>query len=358
MGARDLRQERAESGSLLPTRAREDGSRPAMAALGEGLLEVGIEPELGSEVLGRGFGGDAANVAVMAALSGQHGAGMAGPSGVRSYLLTQIGDDAGGRLLVEFWTDRGVDVSRVAVDDQAPTGLYINDGLASGGHKFEYYRSGSAASRLGPDDIDHEFIRGLDLLHVTGITLSISESAAAAARCAMDSARAAGVTLAFDVNFRPQLGADPGDILAIARRADVVLLANADAEAVIGTSEPEKMLAALGPTPREIVVTRGASPALLFTREAAFSVEPPAVEVVNSAGAGDAVAGSYLASRLQGVAPEEALVRAVVAASLSCGRSGCARGYPSAEEVARRARESAPAMETDLGRSAVVTTDE
>ena len=347
MSARDQRQERAESGSRLPTRAGRDGSRPAMAALGEGLLEVGIEPELGSDVLGRGFGGDAANVAVMTALNG-----------VRSYLLTHLGDDAVGRLLVEFWTERGVDVSRVAVDEQAPTGLYINQGLASGTHNFEYYRSGSAASRLGPDDVDYDFIRGLDLLHVTGITLSISESAAAAARAAIDSAHAAGVTVSFDVNFRPQLGADPEEILAIARRADVVLLAKADAEAVIGTSEPEKMLAALGPTPREIVVTCGASPALLFTREASLSVAPPAVEVINAAGAGDAVAGTYLASRLKGVAPEEALVRAVVAAALSCGRSGCARGYPTAEEVTRRARESAPAIETDLGRSAVVTTDE
>lgn len=347
MSARDQGQERAESGSLLPTRAWGDGSRPVMAALGEGLLEVGIEPELGSEILGRGFGGDAANVAVMAALSG-----------VRSYLLTQIGDDAVGRLLVEFWTERGVDVSRVAVDEQAPTGLYINEGLASGTHNFEYYRSGSAASRLGPDDVDHDFIRGLDLLHVTGITLSISESAAAAARGAIDSARAAGVTVSFDVNFRPQLGADPGEILAIARRADVVLLAKADAEAVIGTSEPETMLAALGPTPREVVVTSGASPALLFTRDATFRMQPPAVEVVNAAGAGDAVAGTYLASRLTGVAPEEALVLAVVAGSVSCGRSGCARGYPSTEEVVRRARESAPSLETDAGRSAVVTTDE
>lgn len=318
-----------------------------MAALGEGLLEVGIEPELGSEVLGRGFGGDAANVAVMAALSG-----------VRSYLLTQIGDDAVGRLLVEFWTERGVDVSRVAVREQAPTGLYINEGLGFGTHNFEYYRSGSAASRLDPDDVDHDFIRGLDLLHVTGITLSISDSAAAAARSAIDSARAAGVTVAFDVNFRPPLGADPEEILAIARLADVVLLAQADAEAVIGTSEPEKVLAALGPTPGEVVVTRGASPALLFTRDAAFSVKPPAVELRNAAGAGDAVAGTYLASRLQGVAPAEALVRAVVAGSLSCGRSGCARSYPSAEEVVRRARESAPAIEADLRRSAVVTSDE
>ena len=108
-----------------------------MATLGEGLLEVGITPGSDPTHLERGFGGDAANVAVMAARMG-----------VRSYLITHVGDDAAGRLLMRFWAERGVDVSHISVDAEAPTGLYINERLVSGAHAFEYYRSGSAASRL------------------------------------------------------------------------------------------------------------------------------------------------------------------------------------------------------------------
>jgi sugar/nucleoside kinase (ribokinase family) len=48
---------------------------------------------------------------------------------------------------------------------------------------------------------------------------------------------------------------------------------------------------------------------------------------------GDALAGAYLASRLAGAGPREALHKGVTAASLSCPRTGCARGYPSAAEV-------------------------
>jgi sugar/nucleoside kinase (ribokinase family) len=58
------------------------------------------------------------------------------------------------------------------------------------------------------------------------------------------------------------------------------------------------------------------------------------VPVVNAAGAGDAVAGAYLASRLRDEPPPAALRHAVAAASLSVQRDGCAASYPAAAEVA------------------------
>jgi 2-dehydro-3-deoxygluconokinase len=326
---------RAVCGSPLTTRASRDGSRVAMATLGEGLLEVGITPGSDPTHLERGFGGDAANVAVMAARMG-----------VRSYLITHVGDDAAGRLLMRFWAERGVDVSHVSVDAEAPTGLYINERLVSGAHAFEYYRSGSAASRLAPADLDTDFLGRLDLLHVTGITLSISETSATAARAAADAARAGGAKIAFDLNYRPQLGGDAGELLAFARSADVVLLSHDDAEAMIGTSEARAVLETLGSGPREVILTRGAEPVSLFTAERNYRLRPPAVAVVNAAGAGDALAGTYLASRLSGTAPGAALILAVVAASASCGRAGCARGYPSAEEVEEGARHLTAALDT------------
>jgi 2-dehydro-3-deoxygluconokinase len=105
------------------------------------------------------------------------------------------------------------------------------------------------------------------------------------------------------------------------------------------------VLEALGGGPGEVIVTRGPEPASLFTAERTYSVRPPAVEVVNAAGAGDALAGAYLASRLSGSEPGAALVRAVVAASASCRRGGCARAYPSATEVEEEARNLAAAVD-------------
>jgi 2-dehydro-3-deoxygluconokinase len=110
-----------------------------VGAVGEGLLEIGLDPSLADDRLRRGFGGDAANAAVMAARLG-----------ARVRLLSRVGDDAAGRMLTHFWAGAGLDLTSVAVDRAAPTGLYVNERTADGGHRFSYHRRGSAASLLGP----------------------------------------------------------------------------------------------------------------------------------------------------------------------------------------------------------------
>ena len=61
-------------------------------------------------------------------------------------------------------------------------------------------------------------------------------------------------------------------------------------------------------------------------------------EVGKSVGAGDALAGAYLAGRLSGLGPEGALRLGIAAAALSCRARGCALSYPSRDEVERAAR--------------------
>ena len=300
--------------------------RAVVGAIGEGLLEVGLEPGLPTDCLGRGFGGDAANTMVMAALMGAD-----------ARLISRVGDDAAGRILLEFWREQGLDVSCVAVDTAAPTGLYLNERDVAGNHRFSYHRSGSAASLLGAPDVGAGAVAGLDVLHVTGVTLSISASAADAARAAVDRARAAGARVSFAVNYRAQLGPDSALMLDLARAADVVFLSVEDARSLVGAERTEDVAAALG-KPAEIVMTHGAEPAVLLAADHRYEVTPPAVDVVDAAGAGDALAGAYLAARCAGVPAARALAYGVAAGTLSCTGSGCARSYPSATEVARAVR--------------------
>ena len=72
-----------------------------------------------------------------------------------------------------------------------------------------------------------------------------------------------------------------------------------------------------------------------------MTVPAPSVEAVDAAGAGDALAGAYLAARLRGLDPAEALRRGVAAAALSCRGFGCALSYPPAAEVEAVAAELA-----------------
>jgi 2-dehydro-3-deoxygluconokinase len=311
-------------GAVDGVRASPDGaSAPPVlvGTLGEGLLEVGVFPALPKQYLGRGYGGDAANVAVMSARLG-----------ARARLMTRLGDDAAGRLLLDFWRSAGVDTGSVAVDPGASTGLYLND-RHDGGHTFSYHRVGSAASRLSPGDLAVIAVEELDVLHVTGITLAISPSAAATVELAVERARAAGVVVSFSVNFRPQLDPDRRRLAELARTADVLFVSDDDAEALFGVRAPDELLEALGPRNGDTIVTRGAEPAMAFTGAGVVELAPPRVDVVDTAGAGDALAGAYLTARLRGAGPRAALATGVAAATLSCTRSGCARSYPDADAV-------------------------
>ena len=291
-----------------------------IGSIGEGLYELGIDEDSPEESPCGGFGGDAANTAVMAARLG----------GAR--LCGRVGDDALGRRLLEFWRRSGVETVAVAIDD-APTGIYVNERLAAGGGRFHYHRLGSAGSRLSTDDVSDAFLGGLDALHFTGVTLAISTSAAAAARLAARRARERGALVSFAVNHRPALHGDVHELVACARAADVVFVSLEEASVVLAADGPAEIVGALGSGPAEIVITLGDGGALAHVDGSAVHVSAPAVEVVDATGAGDALAGAYLAQRIAGASVERALTLAVAAATLSCRSFGAALSYPQASEL-------------------------
>lgn len=291
-----------------------------IGTVGEGLFELGIDEGSPDAAPRAGYGGDAANTAVMAARLG----------GGR--LCGRVGDDALGRRLLDFWRGSGVETASVSLDE-APTGIYVNERLAAGGCRFHYHRRGSAGSRLSTDDVTASFLDGLDALHFTGVTLAISTSAAAAARLAARLARRRGAIVSFAVNHRPALHGDAHEVAACARSADVVFVSLDDAELVFGANGPAEVARALVAGPAEIVVTLGDGGALAFVNGSEVRAPAPPVDVVDATGAGDALAGAYLAERIAGASAERALARAVTAATLSCRAFGTALSYPHASEL-------------------------
>lgn len=284
-----------------------------IGTIGEGLYELGVDEGAVDEAPRGGYGGDAANTAVMAARLG----------GGR--LCARVGDDALGRLLLDFWRRNGVDTRSVAID-AAPTGIYVNERLAAGGCRFHYHRRGSAGSRLSADDVDDAFLDGLGALHYTGVTLAISTSAAAAARLAARRARERGALVSFAVNHRPALQPDVRELAAAARGADVVFASREESELVFAAAAPN-------PSLRELVLTLGADGAVVFAGGEEIRVAAPPVESVDASGAGDALAAVYLADRIAGVPAGRALARAVTAATLSCRSFGAALSYPDPAEL-------------------------
>jgi len=295
---------------------------PALAVIGEGLAELSFDAPTGA-ALHWAPGGDAANVAVMAARLG---------ATVR--LGGRVGDDPFGARLLAHWAAEGIDTRCVRRDPGAATGVYLNapDG---DGHRFTYWRTGSAGSRLAPGDLDDAFFADVGVLALTGVTLAVVPAAAAevAAR-----ARAAGARIACVLNHRPALGGDVRALAASAAGADIVIGSQEDVGAVFGVTGAEQLAPLLAGV-AELIVTDGAGPVTAVVGGGTLARAVPRVPALDAACAGDAFAGGYLARRLDGLAPDAAIAWAIAAAARSVTRRGCAHSYPDRAETAALAAE-------------------
>jgi 2-dehydro-3-deoxygluconokinase len=287
-------------------------------AIGEGLYELGLDDAGGPPR--EGFGGDAANTAVMAARMG-----------VAARIVGRVGDDAVGRRLLAFWRSQGVGVDDVVVDVSRPTGIYVNRRGEDDQHRFDYHRTGSAGSAVEPADVARVRTDDVAFTHFTGVGLAVSPSSAQACSALVRRTRATGGRISFTANVRPRLAPDLGVLRQAAAAADVVFISAEDAALLYGGADAA--LAELTATADEVVVTEGAGGATVFAHGESRTARPPAVDVLDAAGAGDAVAGAYLAARVRGEDEASALVHGVVAGALSCRAFGCAASYPTSDEV-------------------------
>ncbi|HEY1175378.1 MAG TPA: sugar kinase [Phytomonospora sp.] len=266
--------------------------------------------------------------------------------GLPTAWISRLGADPLGDRVLGAIEAHGVD-TRWVVRDPAPTGLYLKDPGPCGTRVF-YYRAGSAASRMSAADIDAWPLDGARWLHLTGITPALSDSCAALVPALIARARAHGLGVSFDANYRPALWpvdrAGPA-LLDLARSADVVLVGLDEAQTLWGAETAEDVAASLT-GPRHVVVKDGDVEAVEFTRDDSGATEvhrvpARAVEVVEPVGAGDAFAAGFLAALLKGRAPADRLALGHSLAAWTLGSTGDHRpghGPDVREPEAARAR--------------------
>jgi len=257
--------------------------------------------------------------------------------GVQAVWCGRIGADSLGQLVEREIRAEGVDV-RVAVDPSAPTGLMIKERRTPDAQRVSYYRSGSAGSRIAPSDVNDALIAGAGLLHVSGITPALSAQASVTLRYAVGVAKAAGVPVSFDLNFRGNLWSAEGaasvyrDIMPL---ADIVFAGEDEAAIAVGSSEPEELarrIASLGPG--QAVIKLGADGALALIDGEVFRQAAVPVSVVDTVGAGDAFVAGYLAELMEGRGPAERLRTAAATGAFACLVPGDWEGFPRRHELA------------------------
>ena len=312
----------------------------AVVTVGESmvLLDAPASGRLGA-ALPVGIGGAESNVAI----------GLA-RLGVDCAWVSRVGDDALGTFLAREIRAEGVRVVATR-DPAAPTGLMVKEHRGGRPWRVRYYRAGSAASRLSPDDVDAvaDEIAAADVLHLTGITAALGTSPLAAAERAVAVARAAGTVVSFDVNHRATLWSDAaaGPVLGrLAASADLVFAGPEEAALVLGRAaappsfeegfEEGEVLARELATrgPATVVVKLGALGALGLSGDEAHRAPELPVAVVDPVGAGDAFVAGYLSEVVAGGTVRDALRTANACGGAVCGVAGDWEGLPTRAELA------------------------
>ncbi|MQA79060.1 MAG: sugar kinase [Streptosporangiales bacterium] len=247
----------------------------------------------------------------------------------------RVGDDETGALVTRTLRAEAVDTAFVTTDPDAPTGLMLLEHRTADLVRVDYYRSNSAGSRLAPVAIAPALAEHTAILHVTGITVALSSTAADAVRHAVEHAHAHGWTVCLDVNHRSRLWSrdDAAKALRPLLPYVDVLVASAD-ELSIVTDAAEAAADLLAGGAREVVVTRGGDGAEVVT--SAGTVTRPAAKVtaVDPVGAGDAFVTGYLSATLDGLAVDERLDRGIAVAGFAVSTYGDWEGLPTRAELA------------------------
>ena len=206
--------------------------------------------------------------------------------GVDVAWVSRVGDDRFGELVREALSGEGVDLRWVQTTPGLPTGAFFK--WRDGGRSHNaYYRRGSAARTLTPADVPDEALDGVDLVHLTGITLALGDGPRALVADVARRARDRGSLVTFDPNFRPALW----ESSAAAAAAQAEVLPHVDwylcgLEEGRGLFETEDVAtAALAAGARDVHV-RG--------------YDRTDVEVVDEVGAGDAFAAGFALGLLEG----------------------------------------------------------
>lgn len=252
--------------------------------------------------------------------------------------FSKLGHDEFGRYIQFMVRGEGVDVSRVIEDLDHQTGLLFKELFEHVNPNVYYYRKNSAASFLKPEDLDREYIESAQILHLTGITPAISESARATVFEAIKIAKAAGVKVSFDPNIRLKLwklAQAKETLLEICKQTDILFPGIDESEMLLGTSDTAEILKTfhdMGVS--EIALKLGKKGCMVSDGSVCEFVPGYIVEKLeDTVGAGDGFAAGYLSSRLKGLSIQEAGDYANGVGAMATLVRGDSEGYPSYEQL-------------------------
>ncbi|HEM7799522.1 5-dehydro-2-deoxygluconokinase [Burkholderia cenocepacia] len=275
--------------------------------------------------------------------------------GLKSSMLTRVGDDHMGRFLIDALRNEGCDTSRIVTDPERLTGLVLLGLKDRDTFPLVFYREDCADLAVDETDFDEQYIASAKALLITGTHFSTAQVNRASLK-ALEYARANDVRTVLDIDYRPVLwgltGKADGETRFIAndRVSAHIRQILPWFDLVIGTEEEfciaggsDSLIDALSrvreATPATLVVKRGPLGCQIIEEAIPASIDElpifggVEVEVLNVLGAGDAFASGFLSGWLRDAPLAECARTANACGALVVSRHGCAPAMPTAAEL-------------------------
>jgi 2-dehydro-3-deoxygluconokinase len=280
-----------------------------------------------------GVGGAESNVAIGLARLGH-----------RVGWISALGQDVQGDLVEDVLRSEGVEVFATRSPNK-PTGLMLKS-LSTGSERLvTYYRSGSAASFLAPEDFNLSLFQDSKILHVSGIMPSLSQSTREATSHIMSLARDAGITVSLDLNYRAALWSKPEAAVVLKNLlplADIIFGDSLEFTLLLDEqfdSSDELLVEVAKLGCDHLVLKQGEAGATAFVDGLMWQQEAYKVEAVDTVGAGDAFVAGYLSALLDEESIQKRLERATICGAFACLNAGDWEGAATREQVEASSKE-------------------
>lgn len=248
--------------------------------------------------------------------------------GVRTGIVSAVGDDGHGRFIRRFLEAEGVDCAALHVHPTLRTALAFCEAWPPDDFPITFYRTPTCPDwELRAAQIPEDLAKAR-LMYGSGTGLA-REPSRATTFAALERARQRVI---LDLDWRETLWEDVRDY------PELIWQAAAFATVVVGGAS-EFVAAALDPRdllkrgPKVVIVKRGAQGATINDAHGSRDIPGLAVPVVNGLGAGDAFGAALGAALLAGLGADEAVHRANAAGAIVASRLSCSTAMPRVAEI-------------------------
>ena len=284
--------------------------------------EQGVRAE-DCEMFAAGLGGSSANIS----------AGLC-KQGCEAAIMTPVSDDLIGRFCIKQLQRYGIDtrfVSKVG-------GEYRNSLAVYDLQETVIYRNGAADFQLTEEDVARPDYRSYAGLITTGTVLA-AEPSRSSAFAAFDRAKAVGLPLIFDVDYRPYSWTSAEEAAEVYSRAagycDVIVGNDDEFGFMAGDRDDglKKAKSLIGEVATIVVYKMGERGSITITADGTFETGIYPVEALKPNGAGDAFMAGMMASLVKGQDLRTAVDRGSAAAAITVAGVGCAQAMPTTSEL-------------------------